>query len=180
MPKTSLSHPLQIATLAAGAGRLGVTFCPGKCQAGAWTGDWARDLDTDLQALRDWGATHLVTMIEDHEFIELQVPDLGARAQAAGLAWFHLPIRDTRAPDDRFQRAWPAVEAQLLQALADGGGVVVHCKGGLGRAGTVAVRLQLALDPELTPDAAIARTRAVRPGAVETPEQEQYLRALRP
>jgi hypothetical protein len=31
----------------------------------------------DLAAIRDWGATTLVTLIEDHEFDLLKVPALG-------------------------------------------------------------------------------------------------------
>jgi ADP-ribosyl-[dinitrogen reductase] hydrolase len=51
--------------------------------------------------------------------------------------------------------------------------LVIHCKGGLGRTGVVAARLLIELGE--TPNAALARVRAARPGAVETPEQEDYV-----
>jgi len=66
MIRTSQTHPLQIATLPIGTrgGAVGVTFAPGKHQAAAMTGIWQRDLDADLTAIRDWGAQHLITLLE--------------------------------------------------------------------------------------------------------------------
>jgi ADP-ribosyl-[dinitrogen reductase] hydrolase len=52
--------------------------------------------------------------------------------------------------------------------------VLVHCKGGLGRAGTVAALMLLELG--MTPSDAIRMVRQARKGAIETPGQEQYVR----
>jgi ADP-ribosylglycohydrolase/protein-tyrosine phosphatase len=177
--KTSATHPIRVATLEAGGGRIGVTFCPGKKQRNAISGAWDRDLAADLAALGSWGARHLVTLIEDHEFIELQVEDLPRQAAAHGMRWHHLPIVDGQAPDRHFEKAWQAVCPQLLEALHAGDGVVVHCKGGLGRAGTVAAKLLMAAAPNVDPAEAISRVRAVRRNAIETRVQEIYLHARR-
>ena len=48
--------------------------------------------------------------------------------------------------------------------------VLVHCKGGLGRAGTFAARLLVEFGH--TPASAIATVRTARPGALETLDQE--------
>src|SRR5436305_11227094 len=58
MKRTSLTHPLQIAVVAAGRefGRVGITFCPGKYDRHAMSGYWDRDLALDLDTVRDWGA----------------------------------------------------------------------------------------------------------------------------
>lgn len=175
--RTSQTHPLRIDTieLPHPFGRIGVTFCPGKKQANALTGRWYRDLDTDLEAIRAWGARHLVTLIEPHEFLELQVPDLGERARAVGLVWHHLPIRDGLAPGERFLRDWRTVGALLSDALASGDPVVVHCKGGLGRAGCVAAMLLIELHQCQGGEEAIRRVRSVRTGAVETAMQESFI-----
>ena len=81
--RTSESHPLQIATVLAGSGMgaVGVTFCPGKTDRHAFTGDWQRDLTADLQAIHDWGAAAVVTLMESFELDDLQVSDLGNRVQ---------------------------------------------------------------------------------------------------
>ena len=173
-PRTSLTHPMLIATLALPTGgRIGLTFCPGKCDDHAMTGSWSRDLDIDLRAIVDWGASTLVTLIETHEFQYLRVPNLGSSAQALGLAWYHLPIRDVSVPDSSFEAVWESVGAELRERLQRGEGLVVHCRGGLGRAGTVAARLLVEFG-EL-PARALEQVRAVRPGAVETWEQERYV-----
>lgn len=67
--RTSQTHPLQIAAVRPGPklGRIGLTFCPGKKQPHAATGAWDRDLETDVQAIKTWGAGAVVTLIEDHE-----------------------------------------------------------------------------------------------------------------
>lgn len=174
--RTSQTHPLRIGTLSPrSGGRIGVTFCPGKKQATAMTGRWERDLDTDLAAIHAWGATHLVTLVETWELAELDVRDLPQRVGALGLVWHHAPIRDGGIPDERFDIAWKSMLPQLCAALDRGEGVAVHCKGGLGRAGTVASLLLGTCEKGLSADAVMALVREVRPNAIETVVQEQYL-----
>jgi ADP-ribosyl-[dinitrogen reductase] hydrolase len=141
--RTSTTHPLEIATLPAGPGlgRIGVTFCPGKKQASAFNGRWERDLATDLAAIRQWGAAAVVTLLEPHELVSLDMADLGARVWAAHMDWLHLPIADVSAPCASFERDWQAAGQGLRTRLRHGFDVLIHCKGGLGRAGTIAARL---------------------------------------
>jgi ADP-ribosyl-[dinitrogen reductase] hydrolase len=77
-------------------------------------------------------------------------------------------------PDERFERAWPELWLKLNERLGSGGRVVVHCRGGLGRAGTVAALMLIECGE--SPERAIGRVRAVRPGAIETAEQERWVR----
>ncbi|UJJ52862.1 MULTISPECIES: cyclin-dependent kinase inhibitor 3 family protein [Rhodanobacter] len=140
------------------------------------TGRWERDLDIDLDAIRRWGASDLITLLEPHEFEELEIPGLPDRAKAHGLTWHGLPITDGCAPDDRFLTRWRTLAPTWIEGLRTGRRIVMHCKGGLGRAGTVACLFLL--DSGTASDAAQAMTevRQVRPGAVETVEQEAFLR----
>lgn len=178
MLRTSLSHPLQIASLPVGrrGGAIGVTFAPGKHQDVAMTGAWSRDLDTDLQAISSWGAIHLISLIELWEFKELQITALPKRAASHGLRWYGLPIEDGAAPDSKFLCEWNELETHLRNELLEGRKVVVHCKGGLGRAGTVACMLLMDTKTCLSAEDAIKSMRDVRPGAVETLGQEKFLR----
>ena len=78
--RTSDCHPLRINRLDVPGlpGSFGLTFCPGKKSDSIYGGDWDRDLDKDLAVLRDWGANAVVTLLEDHEFALLGVPDFPA------------------------------------------------------------------------------------------------------
>lgn len=177
-PRTSLSHPLRIDAVepGPGLGRIGLSFCPGKYQPDAMTGAWARDLATDLDAIARWGAKAVVTLVEAHELRALRVEHMGEAVAATGMRWFHLPIRDVTAPGAAFEAEWASVGPELHAILRGGGNVFVLCKGGLGRAGTVAARLLVELGWE--PEAAIRAVRAARPGAIEVLAQERYVRAL--
>lgn len=175
--RTSETHPLQIATLelARVPGRIGITFCPGKKQIDAITGAWDRDLRSDLEQIRSWGAKHVVTLIEPWEIEALEVQELPSMCAALGLDWHHAPIQDGSVPDDQWEERWSAIEPVLLSALDQGHGVAVHCKGGLGRAGSIACRLAIAAGDGASAHDLLERVRSVRPGAVETRVQEQAI-----
>jgi hypothetical protein len=175
-PRTSQSHPLEIAAVCAGPGfgRIGITFCPGKHDRAALTGAWARDLATDLYAIAAWGARIVVTLVEPAELAALRVPQLGAEVLDRGLDWRHLPIPDFSVPDAVFERQWRSHGRDIRSALRNGGDVVVHCKGGLGRAGMMAARLLAELG--MAPDEAIRAVRRARRGAIETTSQLALVR----
>lgn len=173
--KTSLTHPLRIDEVRAGdaGGRIGITFCPGKCGASLGGSRWDRDLGLDLDAIALWRPHAVVTLIEEHEFKMLGVSQLGEQVRTRGIEWHHLPIKDVSPPDSRFESSWLASGPTLLDFLRHGGRVLVHCRGGLGRAGTVAARLLVELDVPATE--AVALVRLARPGAIETPQQLVYV-----
>ena len=176
--RTSVSHPLQIATIVSGAsrfGRVGITLCPGKYDPHGMSGAWDRDLALDLDAIRNWGALAIVTLLEPHELTLLRVERLGEEALRRKMLWFHVPIVDVSTPDQQFEEKWGAVGEELRSILRNGSDVLVHCRGGLGRAGTIASRLLIELG--MPPKTAMERVRAVRPGAIETPAQEEYVLA---
>jgi len=175
MKRTSLTHPLQIAAISAGCGfgSVGVTFCPGKYHPNAMSRHWKRDLELDLDAIRDWGAAAVLTLLEHDELAELWVERLGDAVRLRAMAWFHAPIVDGSIPNERFEQQWAGVGAELRSILRSGRNVLIHCKGGLGRAGTIAARLLIELG--MPPEIAIERVRSARPDAIETRGQEQFL-----
>lgn len=171
------SPPLRIDTLPVLAGALGLSACPG-CRDAA--GGVARDLDADLDAIRAWGAGAVVTLIEPDEAARLGVAGLGEGVRARGFAWHPVPVPDMQPPGAAFERLWGTVEPALIDRLRAGGRVLIHCRAGLGRTGTVAARLLLETGAAPSPEAAMALVRAARPGAIETAAQEDWLRALVP
>lgn len=175
LPRTSASHPLKIAFVPTGTrgGRIGITICPGKKQQDALTGTWDRDLCADLDAIQASGAAAVVSLIEPEEFLSLGVERLGEEVRARHMDWFHLPIADVSIPSPAFEQAWAAIGANLRSRLRQGFDIVLHCKGGLGRAGMIAARLLAELGTE--PKAAIRQVRVARPGAIETHDQLTYV-----
>ncbi len=150
-------------------GRLGLTRAPGRWAAG-------RSLDSDVRLREDvealariHGAKLLVTLVERLELAELG--DLRAEARRARVAWVHFPIPDMWVPSD--VAATRRLVGRMLRTLERGDAVVVHCWGGLGRAGTIAAACLVARGTP--PRAAIAAVRAARPGAVQTDAQEQFV-----
>jgi protein-tyrosine phosphatase len=176
-PRTSVTHPLEIAVIGDSPfrGALGVTFAPGKKDANAQTGAWDRDLSADLDAVAAWNARVVLTLVEPHEFEPLGIPSLGKEVRRRGMDWLHLPVRDVSVPAAGFEQIWPAHSAALRDRLRAGDNVLIHCRGGLGRAGMVAARLLV--EEGVEPEAAMAAVRAARPGAIETGAQEDWVRA---
>jgi len=175
--RTSETHPLKIDTIALvePQARIGITFCPGKKDKHAYTGQWSRDLNQDLDAIVYWGAHMVITLLEQHEFEALQVTQLGEEIKQRGLVWLHLPIRDGSVPDTHFEESWSNHRKLIDQVITkQGGSVLVHCKGGLGRAGTIAARLLVELGYD--PSEAIKEVRKVRSrDAIENIAQENYI-----
>lgn len=177
-PKTSYTHPLLIDTVTApGGGLIGMTFCPGKKQPDGLAGNWARDLGLDLDRIRNWGARVVVTLMEAHELDRYAVAQIGAEVAARGMAWLHLPIVDVSIPDAAFEARWEQEAGATLHAhLAAGERVLLHCRGGLGRTGTIAARLLI--EAGVPHEAAIQAVRRARRGTIEVARQEAYVRAL--
>jgi ADP-ribosyl-[dinitrogen reductase] hydrolase len=153
------------------AGRIGMTRCPG-----LWTRPSA--LAEDIAAIRAEGATALVSLTELEELRVLGLDTLAEAATRRRLTWYHLPIRDFDVPDAAFEAKWRKVGPELRERLAAGESIVVHCYAGLGRTGLVVARLLVEFGEE--PARAIGWVRRVRPGAIQTLEQESHVLGLRP
>lgn len=175
--KTSVSDPLQISVVSPPGvqGAIGLTLCPGKKDP---TGGWDRDLEIDVAVIGDWGADVVVSLIEAREFEFLDVTDLPNTVEEHGMRWIHLPIADLSVPNQRFESRWATNGVDLRRVVRAGGRVLLHCRGGLGRAGTIAARLLVELGME--PGKAVRAVRQARPGAIETAEQERHVLTCRP
>lgn len=174
--RSSSDSPLRIDAIdVPGGGTIGLTICPGKRDRRR---GWSRDLAVDMAVISAWGAAAMVTLMEDHEFDLLQVRQLPYQALESGMTWFHLPIRDVSIPDHRFHERWGGVSERLLELLQNNGKVLIHCRGGLGRSGMVAALLLIRCG--IGPAEAIRQVRSARPGAIETIQQEAYVRGSRP
>ena len=169
--KTSESHPIRIAEIQLTAGqKLGLSFCPGKVQQFARSGPWKRDVGMDLDSIRNHNFDVVVSLIEDFEFQELEVESIQDGAvEQANMRWIWVPIKDGYIPTSSNVDGLN----QVLDAFLSGDSVFVHCKGGMGRAGTVAAWLLTHVGR--TAQEAAAEVRSVRPGAIENRKQAGWV-----
>lgn len=169
--KTSETSPIRVDFV---EGRpLGMTFAPGKTGpslVGSYF--WERSLHADLDRLTGhFGVSVLVSLIEPEEFESLQIEDLRNAARSAGMVSYWFPIKDRDVPDD--MGSFIALVRTIRSALSAGDRVVLHCRGGLGRAGTVAACTLVSLGEDV--DEAVSMVRESRPGAIENARQEAFV-----
>jgi protein-tyrosine phosphatase len=175
--RTSAASPIYVDFLDAAdtglEGRIGLTIAPGKKDVPLWD----RDLDADLTRLRDqYKCDLLVSLMEPHEYEWLGITDLFERASKRGIVTVPFPIEDGSVPAPEEMPGFAELIERILAATRGGETVVIHCRGGLGRSGTVAAACLVALGHP--PARAIERVRQARPGAVETPAQEDWVQAF--
>lgn len=147
------------AELAVGPGWLSLSPLPGR----------GGDLAGDVAALARWRADLLLSLTEGSEM----PPGFAAALAAAGLRWRHLPVPDYGIPA---AGQADAVLAEASALLAIGGRLALHCMGGCGRSGMLALRLMLRLGE--APQPALLRLRAARPCAIETAAQLDWALSL--
>ncbi len=141
-----------------GGGALGSSRMPGE------SGDYT----ADFRALLRWRPTLVVTLSTATELDDVEA-SLGADLRHAPPAWVHLPIADKGIPDASATRDWVGLEVRVLGRLAAGERILFHCKTSGGRSGMAMLRIMIAAGE--APDTALARLRAIRPTAIETPAQ---------
>jgi ADP-ribosyl-[dinitrogen reductase] hydrolase len=151
-------------------------MCPGKSGPSS-LGDyaWSRDLQADAKVIADWGPDLWICLMEAEEMKRHGVATLPETASRIA-RYVHLPITDVCVPDERFEIAWKTVGPLVHESLKRGQKVLIHCRGGLGRAGTIAARLLVEFGQH--PARAIPAVRAAREGAIETPSQAAYITNL--
>ncbi len=157
---------MTIAEIPLTGGVLGICPLPGR------DGDYAGDLASVL----DWHPTLVLSLTEHWEAARRGAAGLGADLMAAGVTTRAFPIPDFGTPGRVARRHWQDLAAELHGALEAGGRVLVHCLGGCGRSGMIALRLMREAGEE--GEAALSRLRLARPCAVET--KAQYRWALLP
>ena len=139
------------------------------------TGGWGRDLDTVLLRLRnEFGVQLLVNLLEPHELEELRIAALPDRCRRHVLTHWQLPIPDGGVPADL--PAAVGLVRGIVERINKGETVVVRCKGGLGRTGTLTGACCVSLGR--SPTEAITAVREARPGASENPAQERCVAAI--
>jgi len=156
-------------------GRLGLGCCPGHRLTPMAVVPRRGSLNADLDRIAAWKPHMVLTLMEENElaYVGVTTKILAEAFASHGVSWLHLPIPNLEPPDERFEKAWVGLWPRLDKEFQQGGRVFLHCYAGLGRTGTVAslILMQYGMNAR----DAIKAVRAVRPGSIETFEQEHYL-----
>lgn len=174
---TSADSPLRLDKVVSDhtdtGGWVALTLAPGKVGVGLY-GRWRRDLDTDLKSIIAAGASLLVPLLEDDELTYWGIPTLVSRAQDLGLNALRYPFHDGGIPPSLDSLALFIDE--LANRVQSGERLVIHCAGGLGRAGLVGACLRLRLGLDSAAEEAIECIRQLRDRrAIETLAQERFV-----
>jgi ADP-ribosylglycohydrolase len=158
--------------LADGAGRVGMTFLPGKRYLGYYSGPHWRDLDSDAASLRDQGVDVLLLLVEDEELRRCRAKHVAQVLPAHGVELIRHPVRDPEPPSDDL--AYHRTIAGLVERVRQGATVAVACRAGLDRAGMTAACLLR--EAGLGADEAIDRVHAARAHTLTMPDQLRYVK----
>jgi protein-tyrosine phosphatase len=155
-----------------------------------------RDLAIDLQRFKSLGVGALVCCLSDAELgvIGVQWEEYMKEAAKLGLDLVRVPMVEGNCPTSQeYLDAW--LEEVVYHCTLKGINVLVHCRGGVGRAGTIAAcwLAKMGLVDEFRPPNEVARRGKVLPGqellwqclqvvrmrrsskAIETAEQAAYI-----
>lgn len=169
---TSDSHPYRVGWIETDCGKLGLGYAPGRRDVSRYTGaTWERDLDADLDQLRELDTRLLVVMMGDAEMEAIGAQGLVEKARDR-FDVEQLPSPDQGVPDEHAARI---IVAKVARSLRNGETVVVVSRGGQGRTGTLAALalLELGVDAER----AIAHVREERGPLCPHPAGEAFVRA---
>ncbi len=116
----------------------------------------------ELATLRGEGIEILLSLSED--------PLPRRWIDDAGLMLVHVPVEDFDAPTpEQIDKCLSVID----QAQRTGMRVLVHCRAGKGRTGTILAAYFVSKG--MSASDAIKHVRALRPGSIETPEQERAI-----
>lgn len=136
---------------------------PGKLAGLAYPGR-GEFLEEDLYYLKREGIGAIVSLTPH--------PPEKETIEKEGFCHLHLPIEDFSTPTPEQIDTFIAFVRKMIE---EGRGVAVHCSAGYGRTGTMLACYLVAIGESA--EEAIESVRRIRPGSIETPEQEACVHA---
>ena len=156
-------------------GKIILTSFPGLNEEGKYD---EKILISQLKVFSNNQCSSITSFVEDKEFDALCDKKLFVeKIYHHHLKLYHMPIADLGAPNQDFKYKWETTKVLLKNELLEGQNVIFHCRGGKGRAGTIAAIHLVAFGHEKKEAIDLVRER--RKGAIETKTQEDFIAAYR-
>jgi protein-tyrosine phosphatase len=132
-------------------------------------GDWLED---ELLGWKQAGIDVAVSLLTRDEMAEMNLLDEEERARSQGMQFVSYPITDRGVPSSK--ESVTILVNDIVDALAAGKNVAIHCRQGIGRAPLIAAGVLIALGSRV--DEAIKQIAEARGCPVpETSEQRRWL-----
>ncbi len=151
-----------------------MSACPGACGAHS-SAEAERHLALEVAQIAAHEVKTVVSLLDTSDLQRLGAKNLPHYLGVHGIGWHQLPVVDFGVPSLAVTTQWRRLVPQLTAVLQTGN-ILIHCAHGKGRTGTLAATLFKAWG--WSSEAAMARIRQYRPGAIETHKQEAYVEAF--
>ncbi len=146
-------------------GHLGLTILPGRK-------DYERELSEDIEIIKEQGITHIICLISNNEFAHYGVENLFQEYKKVNIEIKHFPVLDQSVVN---KHEMVTLIQWIKTNLENGSKILIHCVGGLGRAGTVAACYLKSIGYSF--EEAINEVRKTRsPRAIESKVQEEFIK----
>ena len=137
------------------------------------------EMEQTLKSISRLGCKCIISLAEHHEIEDIcGLNHFTHQLDKHDFTWHHFPIKDYEIPDKTFMVNWEKKHVGLLNGLINGSNLFIHCKGGIGRSGTVAAMFLIVSGMEN--DQSILEVRSKRQGAIENEKQENFVGSFDP
>ena len=151
-------------------GKLGLCGCPGTLLD---SNNQKIRIENTLKILKNHHIDIIVSLLEISELKSLGCDNLIKEIKLNNFVWFHFPIIDFNIPTKNSLLKLNLLLSDLERFLKEEKNIIIHCKAGLGRTGTIASLLLAKLG--ISTKDAVQYIRKYRPGSIDTDEQKNFV-----
>ena len=127
-------------------------------------------LKSDLKFISESNISTVITLVEKSELESYGLADFFDELGENKLHYFHFPIQDYGVPT---KSQMDSIFKEIVSILGRNENILIHCKGGLGRSGTVMASF---MKNYINKSNSIEQVRQIRgEQAIETRQQEQFV-----
>ena len=151
-------------------GKLGLCSCPGTLLD---SNSQIIGIENTLKIFKNNHIDIIVSLLETSELKSLGCDNLTKEIELNNFVWFHFPITDFDIPTKNSLSELNLLLSDLDKFLKKEKNIIIHCKAGLGRTGTIASLLLTKLG--ISTKNAVQYIRKYRPGSIDTDEQKNFV-----
>ena len=151
-------------------GKLGLCGCPGTLLD---SNNQIIGIQKTLKIFKNHNVNVVLSLTETSELKSLGCENLIKEIKLNNFVWLHFPINDFNIPTKNSLLKLNLLLSDLENFLKKEKNIIIHCKAGLGRTGTIASLLLAKLG--IPTKDAIKFIRKYRPGSIDTDEQKNFV-----